>query len=73
MLLKEEPGQNIKISRETTSNKFIGAVRIMSGIMFIVPGMMKLLLPVYGEAWSIQLVEADIPLYTFTYNVILQD
>lgn len=54
-------------SRKTTSNKFIGAVRIMLGIMFVMPGMMKLVLPDYGEAWSIQLVEANIPLYTFTY------
>ncbi len=57
----------MNISRETTSNKFIGAVRIMLGIMFIMPGMMKLILPDYGAAWSIQLVEANIPLYTFTY------
>ena len=55
------------ISKETTSNKFIGAVRIMLGIMFVMPGMMKLVLPDYGEAWSIQLVEANIPLYMFTY------
>ena len=55
------------ISKKTTSNKFIGVVRIMLGIMFVMPGMMKLFLPDYGEAWSIQLVEAKIPLYTFTY------
>jgi len=55
------------ISIKTTSNKFIGAVRIMLGIMFLMPGMMKLVLPDYAEAWSIQLVEANIPLYTFTY------
>lgn len=55
------------ISRETTSNKFIGAVRIMLGIMFVMPGMMKLVLPDYGEAWSIQLIESNIPLYAFTY------
>lgn len=55
------------IARETTSNKFIGVLRIMLGIMFLMPGMMKLILPDYGEAWSIQLVEANIPLYTFIY------
>lgn len=53
--------------RQTFPYKFVGGVRIMLGIIFIMTGLMKLFMADYGEAWSIQLLEAGIPLYTFNY------
>ncbi|PKP28461.1 MAG: hypothetical protein CVU01_04135 [Bacteroidetes bacterium HGW-Bacteroidetes-18] len=56
--------------KQTSANKLVGGVRIMLGIIFMMTGLMKLTLPDYGEAWSIQLVEAQIPFYTFTYYFV---
>jgi uncharacterized membrane protein YphA (DoxX/SURF4 family) len=53
--------------RQTFPNKFVGGVRLMLGIIFIMTSLMKLFMADYGEAWSIQLLEAEIPLYTFNY------
>jgi len=51
--------------RTTSLNKTIGAFRIMLGIMFVMTGVMKLAFSKFGAAWSIQLHEANIPLYDF--------
>ncbi len=59
-----------RIIRITKHNKMIGIIRIMLGIIFIMTGVMKLFMEDYGEAWSIQLVEANIPLYSFTYYFV---
>ncbi len=40
---------------------------MMLGIIFIMTGMMKLTLADFGAAWSIQLIEAEIPFYTLNY------
>lgn len=53
--------------RNTTKNNFVGIIRILLGIIFLMTGIMKLTMPDYGEAWSIQLTEANIPFYTFNY------
>ena len=53
--------------RQTFPNKFIGIIRIMLGIIFIMTGTMKLTLADFGAAWSIQLIEAEIPFYTINY------
>lgn len=47
--------------RETYPRKIVGGIRIMLGIIFIMTGTMKLFLADFGDAWSIQLVEAGIP------------
>ena len=54
-------------SRQTSPNKFVGILRILLGIIFFMTGLMKLFMADYAEAWSIQLIEAEIPLYTFNY------
>lgn len=51
------------LARETKTNKTIGSARIMLGVIFMMTGVMKLALSKFGAAWSIQLVEANIPLY----------
>ena len=39
----------------------------MLGIIFIMTGTMKLTLADFSEAWSIQLLEAEIPFYTLNF------
>ena len=59
-----------RIIRKTSNNAMIGTIRVMLGIIFIMTGFMKLFMEDYGTAWSIQLIEARIPLYDFTYYFI---
>jgi len=53
--------------RKTTPNNIVGVVRVMLGIIFLMTGIMKLTLAEFGEAWSVQLIEAKIPFYEFNY------
>ena len=57
----------MKNLRQTSLSKFVGSIRIMLGIIFIMTGTMKLTLADFGAAWSIQLIEAGIPFYTLNY------
>ena len=50
--------------RKTTDNKLAGSIRLFLGVMFLMTGAMKLLVPSLAEAWSGQLQAANIPLYT---------
>ena len=54
---------NIKAIRNTTNNKVAGGVRLMLAVIFLMTGTMKLLVPQLAEAWSGQLLAAQIPLY----------
>lgn len=60
----------MKQSKQSLSSTIIGILRIMLGVIFMMTGLMKLTMPDYGEAWSIQLVEAQIPFYGFTYYFV---
>jgi len=53
--------------RATKPNRTIGFIRVMLGVVFIMTGVMKLTLPKFGAAWSVQLIEAGIPFYSFNY------
>ena len=57
----------MKNLRRTKPNKWVSIVRIILGIIFLMTGTMKLTLADYGAAWSIQLLEAEIPFYTLNY------
>ena len=57
----------MKKIRNTSKNNLVGIVRILLGIIFVMTGGMKLTMADYGAAWSIQLIEAKIPLYAFNY------
>ncbi len=50
--------------RRTTDNKLAGSVRLFLAVMFLMTGAMKLLVTSLAEAWSGQLLAANIPLYT---------
>jgi len=53
--------------RQTVPHKYVGIIRLMLGIIFTMTGIMKLTLADFGAAWSIQLIEAEIPFYNFNY------
>ena len=50
--------------RRTADNRLAGSVRLFLAVMFLMTGAMKLLVPSLAEAWSGQLLAANIPLYT---------
>jgi uncharacterized membrane protein YphA (DoxX/SURF4 family) len=52
--------------RKTTDNKLAGSVRLLLAIMFLMTGAMKLLVPMLADAWSGQLLAANLPLYSIT-------
>ena len=52
--------------RETRAEKLAGVTRLILGVLFVMTGLMKLLVPVLAEAWSGQLLAADLPFYTLT-------
>ncbi len=60
----------MKKLRETSPNKWVGAIRTMLGIIFLMTGIMKLTFAEFGSAWSIQLIEAEIPFYTINYWLV---
>ena len=57
----------MKKLRKTSPNKWVGIVRTMLGIIFLMTGIMKLTFAEFGSAWAIQLIEAEIPFYTINY------
>ncbi len=51
--------------RGTTNDRNLGVIRIALGILFILTGAMKLLVPMLWNAWSGQLIAANRPFYKF--------
>ncbi len=47
--------------RRTSDNKLAGSIRILLAVLFFMTGTMKLLVPMLAEAWSGQLLVANIP------------
>ena len=52
--------------RDTRSDRLTGAVRLIMGVLFVMTGAMKLAVPMLAEAWSGQLLAANLPVYTLT-------
>ena len=57
---------SISYLQKTTNNKLAGSIRILLAVLFLMTGAMKLLVPMLGEAWSGQLLAANLPFYTLT-------
>ena len=55
---------NTEYLRHTTDDKPIAAIRLLLGMMLLMAGAAKLLVPMLADAWSGQLLAAGIPLYT---------
>ncbi len=52
--------------RKTSDNKLAGSIRILLAVLFLMTGAMKLLIPMLADAWSGQLLAANLPLYSIT-------
>lgn len=48
-------------ARSTSPDRVAGAIRILVGVLFVMTGAMKLLVPMLGEAFAGQLAAANIP------------
>ena len=57
---------NLRSIRGTTDDKTAGAIRLVLAGLFMMTGAMKLVVPVLAEAWSGQLLAAELPFYTLT-------
>lgn len=51
--------------RQTTSDKLGGVLRVLVGLIFLMAGILKVVVPSLGEAFSGQLTAANIPLQAF--------
>ena len=57
---------NLSDLRRTGDDKLGGTIRIFLGLLFVMTGAMKLLVPTLAEAWSGQLLAAELPFYTLS-------
>ena len=60
----------LRAVRRTTPSNIVGAARIAVGSVIAMTGVMKFVVPMLREAWSGQLVQAGIPLYTLNFWVV---
>ena len=54
----------------TSTSQWVAGVRLMLGLIFVMTGAMKLLVPRLGEAWSGQLLAAGLPFYHLTKSSV---
>ena len=52
--------------RKTNGSRIVAGARIMAGLIILSTGVMKYTVPMLWEAWSGQLIAADLPLYSLT-------
>ena len=52
--------------RRTRNDRIAGVFRVMLGAIFAMTGVMKIVVPRLADAWSGQLIAAEIPLYTLS-------
>ena len=57
---------NLQDTRKTSDNKLAGSIRIMIAVIFLMAGSMKLVVPMLAEAWSGELLAANIPMYSLS-------
>jgi len=49
--------------RRTSGDKLVGSIRLLLAFLFVMTGTMKLVVPMLADAWSGQLLAAELPLY----------
>ncbi len=49
--------------RKTSNDKLAGVLRLLLGFVFFMAGVLKIVVPILGEAFAGQLVAANIPFY----------
>ena len=55
-----------QVIRKTCDDKLAGGIRLVLALLFLMTGAMKLLVPSLSEAWSGQLLAAELPFYELT-------
>ena len=60
------PIMNLAQLRTTTDDKLGGTIRVLLGLLFVMTGVMKLVVPTLADAWSNQLIAAELPFYTLS-------
>ena len=56
--------------RSTKADVILGIIRLALGMMFFSTGIMKYTIPMLWEAWSGQLTQANIPLFTLNVYMV---
>jgi putative oxidoreductase len=56
----------VETIRSTSDDKLAGTLRLVLAVIFLMTGAMKLLVPMLADAWSGQLLAANLPLYALT-------
>ncbi len=56
--------------RGTARNKLAGGIRLILALLFLMTGAMKLLVPMLADAWSGQLLAAELPLYSISRSTV---
>jgi uncharacterized membrane protein YphA (DoxX/SURF4 family) len=56
----------VEALRKTTDDKLAGGIRLFLAMIFLMTGVMKLVVPMLADAWSGQLLAANLPFYTLT-------
>ena len=57
---------NLVDLRSTADDKLGGTIRVFLGLLFLMTGVMKLVVPTLADAWSGQLIAAGLPFYTLS-------
>ena len=57
---------NLDHLRRTADDKLGGTIRVSLGLLFVMTGVMKLVVPTLADAWSGQLIAAELPFYTLS-------
>ena len=52
--------------RKTTNDRLAGVLRLLLGVVFFMAGILKVVVPSLGKAFSGQLIAAEIPFYDLT-------
>ena len=52
--------------RITKEDRLAGTLRLILGVLFLMTGVMKLVVPMLADAWSGQLLASGLPLFTLT-------
>ncbi len=52
--------------RSTSNDRQAGGIRVLLGVLFFTTGTMKVVVPVLADAWSGQILAANLPFYTVT-------
>ena len=61
---------NLDSIRRTSDNKVAATIRFLLALLFLMTGPMKLLVPRLAEAWSGQLLAANLPFYLLTLRTV---